>query len=153
MTTTNRNNWENKNRLGKVNVRKSKDVADNSHWKSAMPQELKGLVDENVFCEMCADFETDLQFFEQSALSEKSKFDDGSLVLLVDQLLSDDSKVVARAAKKLNDFATGSEAISAALRIKLLSTPRCLGNIFHVRINCHAEFLSPRHHSNENPIN
>ena len=134
MTTTNRN-WESKNRqLGKANVRKSKDLPDNSHWKAAMPHDLIGLVDDAVFCEMCADFETDLQFFEKSALFEKDTFKDESLVLLVDQLLSDDSKVVARSAKKLNDLATGIEAISAALRIKLLSNPRALENIFHVRL-------------------
>ena len=148
MNATNRKSWENKTgALGKANVRKSKDAAVNSNWKAAMPQELVGLVEDDVFCEMCADFEKDLQFFEKSTLSEKNAFEDESLVILVHQLLSDDSKVVARAANKLKDLATGSEAISAALRIKLLSTPRALENIFHVRIRCYAapSTLRPRH--------
>ena len=133
MNASNQYNWENKNRLGKANARKTKDVVDNSRWKSAMPQDLIGLVDENVFCDMCADLEADMHFFDRSALTEKIEFENESLILLVDQLLSDDSKIVASAAKKLNDLANGNEAISAALRIKLLSTPHALENIFHVR--------------------
>ena len=67
-------------------------------------------------------------------LAQKQTFGDEHLALLIEQLLSDDSKTVARAANALNGLATGNESVSAAIRIKLLADPSALNNIFHVRL-------------------
>ena len=115
--------------------RQAKIVVNNTHWIGTIPEDLKGTVDETTFADMCAGFEMDLQYFPTSALSRKETFRDGDLILLVEQLISDDPKVVARAATTLNELASGNEAMSAMIRIKLLADPNAIKNIFHVRLN------------------
>ena len=131
-----RKSWESKPGTtgAKAKPQKPKSDVDIAIWKSLMPEELKGLIDESKFCEMCSDFDTDLQFFPSSSIAQKQTFGVEHLALLIEQLLSDDSKTVARAANALNGLATGNESVSAAIRIKLLADPSALNNIFHVRL-------------------
>ena len=132
--------WEIKSRNGsdgnkgagaKTTIKKGSETSS-KHWVTEMPDDIKVMLDPSKFCEMCSYFENDLQFFTSSAYASKTSFNDEDLSPLLDQLLEEDAKSVARAAKLLCDLANGSEAVSAELRIKMLSIPRALDNIFHV---------------------
>ena len=84
------------------------------------------------FNAICSALEADAPFFQVSTITMKKSFRDDQLVPLVDDLMHDDIRVVTKSAKVLHELAYGCEAISAMIRIRMLSTPNALQSICHV---------------------